>query len=51
MRNTPAAGGELADEEWTALTDGLRFTETGWFPADEVHTPMDAETELMWPRL
>ena len=43
VRETPTAGGEMSADEWAALTVGLRFTETGWFPEDGVETPFEAE--------
>ena len=42
MRDTPTAGGETADDTWTEI-EGLRFTETGWFPVDGVETPFEEE--------
>ena len=42
VRDTPTAGGETEDDTWTEI-EGLRFTETGWFPVDGVETPFEEE--------
>lgn len=43
VRETATAGGESADDAWTEL-DGLRFTETGYFPLGRIEN--DARPRL-----
>jgi hypothetical protein len=39
VRETLTAGGEVTASDRASAVEGLRFTETGWFPVDGVETP------------